>query len=279
MPRMVFCGDNYQVSHTFEQGGKHNTRPEEYYSDHFIITVLLHGSGNCFVEGNCYSISDGDAILLRANELRRFSFKEGGLHERMSIYISPSIISPLWDSPLMLFRIFKDRPHGFGNKLHLSGYLMSPLDEIKNLLMRFADNPDDIAKAEMQLSILRLLVRLYSAEASAEENNPYAVDPEIYNICQYINNNLTEKLTHQQIGQHCGVSRYQLTDIFHRCTGMTVTEYITQKRLIRVSELVSEGSKIESAAISAGFHNYTNFYKAFIKYKGVSPKQYFTKKN
>ncbi|MBQ6932952.1 MAG: AraC family transcriptional regulator, partial [Clostridia bacterium] len=55
----------------------------------------------------------------------------------------------------------------------------------------------------------------------------------------------------------------------------TVTEYIIQKRLIRVSELVLEGASLENAALSAGFNSYSHFYKMFIKYKGISPKQYF----
>ena len=60
-------------------------------------------------------------------------------------------------------------------------------------------------------------------------------------------------------------------------TGMTLTEYILQKRLIKVAELVRNGAGIERAAGDAGFHNYSHFYKEFVKHKGTSPRKYFKK--
>ena len=120
MPRTVFQGDHYKVTHTVEGDGPHITQKEHYCVDYFVITLLIHGRGNCFVEGNCYAMAPGDAVVMRANELRHFRFEQGGVHERISVYLSPSVVSPLWDSGLPLFRIFRDRPLGVGNKLCLN---------------------------------------------------------------------------------------------------------------------------------------------------------------
>ena len=62
---------------------------------------------------------------------------------------------------------------------------------------------------------------------------------------------------------------------FRSSTGMTLTEYITQKRLIQASELILRGESFSSAARRAGFPNYSYFYKTFCKHRGTSPKQYF----
>ncbi len=57
--------------------------------------------------------------------------------------------------------------------------------------------------------------------------------------------------------------------------GITLTEYIERKRLNRVISLVANGEKIESASFQAGFNSYSNFYKKFIKYYGISPYKFF----
>lgn len=273
MSRTVFEGDRFKVSHTIEADGRHATRIEEYYGEYFTITALIHGNGKCFVEGNCYNLNPGDIIILRANELRRFSFGQGGLHERISVYISPSVISPVWNAGLPLLDIFKKRPPGVDNKIELTND--GALNEIKARMNDFTGEADEIQQIEMQLSILQLLTRLYSAGKSMNTTESYDSDPFIRKICFYIHENLGEKLTYDTIMETCSVSRYQLGEIFRHSTGMTLTEYIIQKRLIRVSELVFDGMKLENAAFSAGFNNYSHFYKMFIKYKGVSPKQYF----
>ena len=66
MSRTVFEGDRFKVSHTIETDGRHATRVEEYYGEYFTITALIHGTGKCFVEGNCYNLNPGDIIILRA---------------------------------------------------------------------------------------------------------------------------------------------------------------------------------------------------------------------
>ena len=83
------------------------------------------------------------------------------------------------------------------------------------------------------------------------------------------------KLTYEHLQDKFLVSRYQLTEIFRRSTGMTLTEYILQKRLMKVISLVRDGTGIERAAFQAGFRNYSHFYKEFVKHKNISPQKYF----
>ena len=71
------------------------------------------------------------------------------------------------------------------------------------------------------------------------------------------------------------VSRYQLTEVFRRSTGMTLTGYIIYKRLMFVKSLVRSGEGIENAAYKAGFNTYSHFYKEFKKRYATSPKKYF----
>jgi two-component system response regulator YesN len=58
-------------------------------------------------------------------------------------------------------------------------------------------------------------------------------------------------------------------------TGMTLTEFVLQKRLAKVSAILAEGCTLATAATEAGFVNYSHFYKIFVARKGISPQKYY----
>ena len=64
--------------------------------------------------------------------------------------------------------------------------------------------------------------------------------------------------------------------IFSEGTGLTVFQYITNKRLTRAGELIQDGMTINDAAEAAGFSHYLSYYRAYKKKYGVSPKENLT---
>lgn len=283
MPQKVFQGCSFKVTYTQEAEGPHLTREDDHYEEHFIITALFRGEGICFVEGNSYSLAPSELVLVRSDELRCCRFSPQGPHERLSLYFSPAILSPFWEYDLSLLEVFRNHPPGIGNKANLREgkrkAVWDVLEDIRNSMREIPEVSDNLQQVEMHLLLLRLLLRLYQAkEQDSKSWGGYNNDSIIRNICQYIRENLNARLTYRHLQEHCHVSRYQLGEVFRRSTGMTLTEYVLQKRLIRVSELVRSGAGIEQAALNAGFHNYSHFYKEFIKHKGMPPRQYFSRK-
>ena len=68
------------------------------------------------------------------------------------------------------------------------------------------------------------------------------------------------------------LSKYYLCRAFHKATGLTINEYVRRKRLVLVHELKDEGRSLTEAALMAGFHDYSSFYRAYVKEYGVSPR-------
>lgn len=284
MARMSLKGLSYQVSHTLQADGPHITREDDYsLQETFVITALLQGSGSCFVEGNRHDITPGDMVLLRPEELRCYRYQAGGIHERMSIYLRPAFFSYLWERgyEISLLKPFRDHAPGVGNVIRgESGQRAQALDilrKIRDLMRLDPAAADPIREAEIHLLLLQLLMLLYRWSQNGSPDSTLHNDPAIRRVCGYIQKNLSETLTHEHIRANCHVSRYQLSEVFPKSTGMTLTEYILQKRLIKVAELVRNGAGIEQAANEAGFHNYSHFYKEFVKRKGTSPRKYFKK--
>lgn len=51
-------------------------------------------------------------------------------------------------------------------------------------------------------------------------------------------------------------------------------EYLTYKRIMKAKELILKDIPINQLSKTVGFKDYSNFYKAFKKITGLSPRQY-----
>lgn len=282
MSKTVFEGKFLKITHTLEETGPHPSVLQDYYDDCFSVTAILQGSGSCFVEGNRYSLKANDMILLGVDEIRSFRFCQEGCHERISIYFTASLLSPFWECELPLLTPFCAHTPGAGNKCSAAGenreHALSILNRIRDIVETVETQPGTVSMPEARLSLLtvQLLFCLYDAFQTQDvPNSKLETDSLIREICRYIRDNLNEKLTYEHLQDRLFVSRYQLTEIFRRNTGMSLAGYILQKRLTKVISLVRNGVGIEHAAYQAGFKTYANFYKEFKKHKGISPQKYF----
>ena len=58
-------------------------------------------------------------------------------------------------------------------------------------------------------------------------------------------------------------------------TGMTLHNYILQKRLLYARDLIQKGTPIIKASMDCGFNDYSSFLRAFKKHFNCSPKYFF----
>lgn len=268
-----YIGKHFRVTHTVEEHGPHPTIPYDYYDETFAVTFILQGKGICYIEGNGYPLEDGDLVLLSPDEIRSFRLEQSGRHERVSIYFTNTLLTDFYDYVLPLQRLYRARPIGTGNRYTPADYdpqqLLPLLQQLCGLME--AEMPE--REARMHLLILQFLFVLYDRAKSvpAEGGGQSTVVAE---ICTYIKDHLDQNLSYTALQNRFFVSRYQLSEVFRRNTGMTLTEYIIYKRLMRVISLVRTGEGIEIAAYQAGFHTYSHFYKEFKKRYNTSPKEY-----
>ena len=69
------------------------------------------------------------------------------------------------------------------------------------------------------------------------------------------------------------MSKFYICRCFRNATGLTIHEYIRRKRLTKVRELKNTGKSISEAALEAGFHDYSSFYRAYVKEYGNQPRK------
>lgn len=88
----------------------------------------------------------------------------------------------------------------------------------------------------------------------------------------YIEENITEQLTIEDIAKQAFISPFYFQKGFSMLCGFTIGEYIRQRRLTLAGiELVSTDNKIIDIALKYGYDSPDSFTKAFIRFHGVTP--------
>jgi YesN/AraC family two-component response regulator len=136
------------------------------------------------------------------------------------------------------------------------------------------DTPEDhfmvrLLFMQMLLEIHKVYSKNKSIITDSSDNNDKVIE-----ILDYINTHMEQKITLDLLENIFYVNKYYLCHIFKINTGFTVNEYITYKRIMKAQELLNQKVPVMEAYLSVGFGDYSNFYKAFKKITGCSPKQY-----
>lgn len=89
---------------------------------------------------------------------------------------------------------------------------------------------------------------------------------------EYIDSNLSLDLSVKNISRGTNISKSVLYRIFSRYYGMTLSEYVNKRRVIKAEKLLCETEMtVSEIAKTVGFNSVTYFRMVFKKLKGVSP--------
>ncbi len=94
------------------------------------------------------------------------------------------------------------------------------------------------------------------------------------NILSYIENNLEDVLSLDDIANQFFVSKYYVAHLFKDTLGISLHQYIIKKRLAECRDAITNGDSISKTYEKFGFRDYSSFFKAFRKVYGMSPKEY-----
>lgn len=97
-------------------------------------------------------------------------------------------------------------------------------------------------------------------------------------IIEYIESNLSEELTLSVIAQRCFYNPSYFSRIFKEKFNMSVSEFITRKRIERAKNLLeTTDMTIEAISKAVGYTNRSALYRAFLRIEGFSIGDYRSK--
>lgn len=94
---------------------------------------------------------------------------------------------------------------------------------------------------------------------------------ELNQVIDYIEDHLTDDLSLERISEYAGVSDYHFRKIFFYLSGLTLSEYIKNRRLSEANKDLLRGEKVTDVAYKYGYQSVDGFTRAFKKWSGFLP--------
>lgn len=223
-----------------------------------------------FLEGEGRILLDGAASAVRAGDIAA-----------INSYTAHQVVT---DGELTQFCLIVDSSFCQYNSIDPTRLDFRPViqdsraQELFRQVMDVCTQPESkFGYTAIKCSVLNLVLYLCQS-FSTPRQRPLAIgDSAMSYVCaatQYINENLSARLTAQSVSTHVGVSKYHFLRLFKRLTGVTLSHYINALRCERARQLLEQGEyKIKEAACLCGFSNLSYFSRTFRQHIGMLPSQ------
>ena len=262
----------------FHLKDKKHDQFEFHYHDFNKIIIFISGKVTYLIEGKAYKLKPWDILLVNSNEVHKPLIDTEEAYERIVIWVNSSFLIEHNSMDCNLLSCFEE---AFKEKLNMIRLKAEYLSDIKYILSQLesacksSEFGSDILKNSLFLQLIVYINRLFLGTEDQKEIGDIEYDKNIAVILKYINDNLKEDLSIENLAVEFYMSKYYLMHRFKAQTGYTVHSYILQKRLILAKELIKKGRPVTEVYLDCGFSDYSNFIRAFKNSCGLSPKKYY----
>lgn len=246
------------------------------------ISCVVEGCGLYHIGEKIYDICPGDVIILNNTEQHKIVLNEDQRLRHNVIHFDPSFI---WNSlsndiDYNFLLVFFERGPNFSNRLdrdnpataRIFGLIMDIFEEFRARRLCY----ELIVKIKLQ-TIFTEIIRNYDYIDRNKVVKPLSGEDilNLNTVLRYIDNNLDKDLRLAELSSMVHISPAYFSTMFKRFNGVSPIEYIIHRRIQRAVELIrTSHMNLTEIAMSCGFNNGTNFYKAFKKVTGRTPSSY-----
>lgn len=222
----------------------------------------------------------GDILLISPMELHQPVFVPAqGFYERIVLWIEPAMLHSLCEENEDLSACFNNMG---GNKPNLIRTSQKNTGIMMQLMRQLVEVTHEQAmyqrvRERALLSLIMAKINEWSVSDSAEAQDKAVqrtLSRHTTNAVEYIAIHLDEDLRLETLAQICFVSPQHLLRVFRAEMGVSVHQYIMQKRLLTARQYLQNGMLPTLAAQRCGFTNYPTFWRSYKKEYGVSPSDF-----
>ena len=251
----------------------------EHRHSRFEIVHFRSGEGIYSVNGHNYSIKPNDVFVFSSNEQHCITDIFTPL-EFVNIHFEPRFF---WGSRLESFSdagMFFYHSQNFSCRLSRKSPSTETVAElIENILKELTEKRKEYNMMARSLltDIMVILIREFHYNDIDENTKRSSSNVKaVKKAMDYIAKNLTEHLTLDKIAANSGMSRSRFSTVFKDTMGITLWDYVCEKRIELVMQKIenNEDKSMMEIALECGFNNTANFNKAFKKQTGGTPKDY-----
>ena len=136
----------------------------------------------------------------------------------------------------------------------------------------FPFGADQMIKLKLETFLIELIRSAHAHPSSITDPDEY----KMHEICRYINENVRERITLDDLCFLYGTNKTSLCASFKAVYGETIVGYINRKRIREAKGLFRDGGyNLTEISELVGFSSLHYFSRIFKKYEGISPTEYF----
>lgn len=247
-----------------------------HYDTDLIIDYFPHGHGELRIEGRVYPFSAGDLILLNPSELHLCTIAENEEFERISLHIGEDILSSFTTDREAFFAAFYRRERGVGNLLSADGLRAHGIDRLMDEILTYARGESASDRVLLCCKVIELLSKINEVvdRQAPSDDSPHIENALILEILQYLNTHYCEPISLADVADTFYHSKYHICHLFKESVGISMHDYLTLRRIYLVNDKIRNGDSVADACYSAGFRNYSNFFRLYKKHTGLTPLQF-----
>lgn len=262
--------NGFTIAHLYKEEKTMDMHLHDCYEVYFSIS-----GGKQFLIGNkFYPITPGDIFVINQYESHMLTQIDKMLHERIVLFVNPEYVKRISTKETNLDQFFSGRPDNFSHRLSLN-------DKQQKLFLYYIDKitdahgyGHDIIEQSAFMELLVMLNQISNVNLVEEDHNDYGYNQHINEILNFINQNISTQISLEQLTSEFYLSESYICRIFKAATGTTINKYITSRRISVAKAALAEGASVTDAFEKSSFNDYSNFFKAFTKTVGISPKKY-----
>lgn len=245
--------------------------------DYLEVLLFLQGNIDYLVESKIYHICPTDIVVVPPGFFHQpHIVNSNETYERIVIWMTNEAIEALSTPEVDLMHCIRF----IAEKQHF----LVPDHTQENFLMRTAmqqlahiQRSSFYGKKLLTAGFLREVI-LYAYQSMQSSHLPpqrMIKNPLIAAAVEYISHHLSEPITLEALADILFVNKYHLAHTFKKHMGVSLHQYLINKRLTLAKKLIAQGQSFSSACTECGFNNYSNFFKVFKANVGMSPREYW----
>mgnify|MGYP004606820275 CR=1 FL=1 len=277
--RQYMLSGDYEV---YEKVGEPIGAVTFHYHDFYEMIYIMEGEFSSLIEDRAVRMRKGDFLLIDKNVMHKYhpTGKSMASSRRIILWISDQMLRELAEGEPFLAECF----WGEGPKLYhfpiyyeeiLRGFLLKlAMSEI----LEGVDTQSTGIRKVMDRGNLSLFFGYLNVLCKREEylsaTQEIVDHPLVEQVTGYIEVHLGEGITVEDVAETVHMSKFYFLRKFKEITGMTVHNFIVNKRIIAACQAMAEGKSITESWQMTGFADYSSFLRNFRKIYGISPREY-----
>ena len=239
-----------------------------HYHDFHKIIVFISGKVTYHIEGKAYHLKPRDILLVSQGAIHKPEIDSSVPYERYIFWIRDDLSCQELNT---CFQKANDRSF---NLVRADSALQERLKDLLPEIEQTLQNKhfgDTVLRNALFTQFMIYINRIFLRTSSSPDKKTYSSDTQVEQLLKYINRNLSENLSIDQLANRFFFSKYHMMRKFKNETGYTIHNYITSKRLLMARSRISQGMPVMKAAQASGFHDYTTFVRAYKTQFGKAP--------